>query len=159
MRKTVWVACALLLFTSAALAQRRVDTKWRCPKVSAIHSLAVGDAPNHNYTIIQGSCKSTASDANFQEDNSDYTEFQEMLNASVSVRGRMNVTMRNGDKVFYSYEGSFLTDITKPFSHRWTLVSGTGRYKSVRGNGTCSGIVHADGTGDMECVGTFSIGR
>ncbi|HEY1161390.1 MAG TPA: hypothetical protein VGE83_12205 [Terracidiphilus sp.] len=159
MRKMVWVAFALLLFASTALAQNRIDTKWRCPKPSEFHSVAVGDAPNHNYTIIQGSCKSTASDAGFPEDESDFTEFQEMLNASVSVHGRMNVTMTNGDKVYYSYEGSFSTDITKPFSQRWNLESGTGRYKFIKGNGACSGMVHADGTGDMECTGTFSIGK
>jgi hypothetical protein len=159
MRKTVWVAFALLLFASTAPAQNRVDTKWHCPKLSAFHTLAVGDAPNHSYTIIQGSCKSTASDARFPEDESDYTEFQEMLSASVSVHGRMNVTMKNGDKVYYSYEGSFSTDIAKPFSQRWKLESGTGRYKSISGNGTCSGMVHADGSGDMECVGMYSIGK
>ncbi len=159
MRKTVWVGYALLLLACSALAQNRVDTRWHCPKLASLHSLAVGDVPNHNYTIIQGSCKSTASYANFAEENSDYTEFQEMLNASVSVHGRMNVAMKNGDKVYYSYEGSFSADITKPFSQRWKIESGTGRYKSIKGNGTCSGMVHADGTGDMECVGTFSIGK
>ena len=159
MRKIAWVASVLLLFASTALAQERVDTRWRCLKPSTFHTVAVGDAPNHNYTIIQGSCKSTASEAGFMEDASGFTEFQEMLNESVSVHGRMNVTMKNGDKVYYSYEGVFSTDTTRPFTQRWNLESGTGRYKSIKGNGTCSGIVHADGTGDMECIGTLSIGK
>jgi len=159
MRQIVWVAYALLLFASSMLAQPRIDTKWHCPKVSAFHSLAVGDAPNHNYSILQGNCKSTASNANFPEDDSEYTEFQEIQGASVSVHGRMNVTMKGGDKVYYSYEGSFPTDTTRPFSQRWKLESGTGRYKSIKGNGTCSGLVHADGTADMGCMGTFSIGK
>ena len=159
MRTIVCVACALLLSASSALAQNRIDTKWRCQKPSSIHTLAVGDAPNHNFTIIQGNCKSTASGAHFPEDASDYTEFQEMLGSSVSVHGRMNVALKNGDRVHYSYEGSFPTDVTKPFSQRWKLESGTGRYKSIKGSGTCSGIVHADGTGEMECIGTYSIGE
>ncbi|MGD1107669.1 MAG: hypothetical protein ABR865_11545 [Terracidiphilus sp.] len=159
MREIVWVACSLLCFASPALAQIRVDTRWSCQKPSVFHSVAVGDAPNHNFTIIQGECKSTASAAEFPEDGTDYTEFQEMLNTSVKVRGRMNVTMKNGDRVYYSYEGSFSTDIAKPFSQRWRLEGGTGRYKSIKGTGTCSGLVHADGTGDMECIGTFSIVR
>jgi hypothetical protein len=155
----VWVLAALLLSASYALAQSRIDTKWHCPKLSASHTLAVGDTPNHNFTIIQGNCKSTASGAQFPEEESDYTEFQEMVGTSVNVHGRMNVTMRNGDRVYYSYEGSFSTDITKPFSQRWKLESGTGRYKSIKGNGTCSGTVHADGTGDMECIGMYSLGK
>jgi hypothetical protein len=159
MRKSVWVAFALFLFASTALAQNRVDTKWSCQKPSVFYTVAVGDAPNHTYTIFKVSCKSMVSDASFPEDNSDYTEFQEMQDGSVSVHGHMNVAMKNGDKVYYSFEGSFSTDTTKPFSQRWKLESGTGRYKSIKGNGTCSGMVHADGTGDMECIGTFSIGR
>jgi len=149
----------LLCLAFPALAQNRVDTRWFCQKPSVFYNVAVGDAPNHNFTIIQGSCKSTASAANFPEDESEYTEFQEMLNASVSVHGRLNVTMRDGDKVYYSYEGSFSTEITKPFTQRWKLEGGTGRYKYTKGTGTCSGLVHADGTGDMECIGTFSMVR
>jgi len=159
MRKTIWVVYALLLFASSAPAQNGVDTKWRCPSPSAVHTLAVGDAPNHNFTIIQGDCKSIASSAGFPEGESVYTEFQEMRSASVSVHGRMNVTMKNGDMVYYSYEGSFPTDITRPFSERWNLEGGTGRYRSVKGNGACTGKVYTDGSGEMECVGTFSISR
>ncbi len=159
MRRTVWVASALLLLASSALGQNRVHTKWRCPKPSALHTLAVGDAPNHNFTIIQGGCKSTASAALFPEDESEYTEFQEMRNVSVRAQGRMNVTMKNGDRVYYSYEGSFSTDTTKPFSQQWKFDGGTGSYKSIKGSGTWSGMVHADGTGEMECAGTCSIGK
>jgi hypothetical protein len=159
MRQIVWVASALLVFPSTGLAQNRVDTKWHCPRLLVVHSVAVGDVPNHNYTIIQGSCKATASEANFPETDSDYTEFQEMLNTSVRVHGHLNVTMKNGDRVYYSYEGSFSTDVTKPFSQRWKVEGGTGRYKYIDGSGTCSGLVHADGTGDMECIGRVSIGK
>jgi len=159
MRKTVWVVFAAFWFASAAMAQNKVDTKWRCPGPSASHTLAVGDVPNHNFTLIQGRCKSTASEKSFPEDESVYTEFQEMRGTSVYVHGRMNVTMKNGDRVFYSYEGSFPADVSQPFSQRWSLEGGGGSYKSVKGDGTCTGMVHADGTGDMQCTGNFSIGR
>jgi hypothetical protein len=159
MRQFVWVACSLLCFASATWAQNRVDTKWVCEKPSPFYTVAVGDAPNHTFTIFKVSCKSVTTDANFPEDKTDYTEFQEMQDGSVSVHGRMNVAMKNGDKVYYSFEGSFSTDTTKPFSQRWKLESGTGRFKSIGGSGTCSGMVHTDGTGDMECIGRFSIGK
>jgi hypothetical protein len=158
MRRTVWVAFILFTLAATAPGQNRVKTKWQCPHPSAIHTLAVGDAPNHNFTIIQGSCKSTATASEFPEGESVYTEFQEMRDARVSVHGRMNVTMKSGGMVYYSYEGSFPADIRKPFSQRWILESGTGRYKSIKGNGDCSGTVHPDGTGEMECTGTFSTG-
>jgi hypothetical protein len=159
MRKTIWVALVLFSFASIAPAQNRFNTKWRCSSPSAIHTVAVGDEPNHNFTIIQGNCKSTASAPDFPESECVYTEFQEMRSASVSVHGRMNVIMKNGDRVFYSYEGSFPADISKPFSQRFILEGGTGQYKSVKGSGSCSGMVQPDGTGDMECVGRFSLAR
>lgn len=147
----------MLLSASGAIAQNLVNTKWRCPKPSALHSLAVGDVPNHSFTIIQGNCKSTARNPHFMEEESTYTEFQEMMGTTVSVHGRMNVAMQDGDRVYYSYEGSFSTDIARPFKQQWKFESGTGRYKSIRGAGDCSGTVHSDGTGEMECIGTFSI--
>jgi hypothetical protein len=159
MKKIAWIAFVLLAFVSSLPAQNRVDTKWHCTKPSEFHRVAVGDAPNHNYTIIQGSCRSMASNAQFPEKECSYTEFQELQDAFVRVHGSMNATMENGDKVFYSYEGSFPADTTKPFSQRWKLVNGTGRYKSIMGNGICTGLVHADGTGDMECSGKYSTGK
>jgi hypothetical protein len=69
------------------------------------------------------------------------------------------VTMDNGDKVYYTFEGSASTDITKPYSNKWKILSGTGKYKGIKGSGTCSGKFNADGSLDDACTGTYSIGK
>ena len=159
MRKLLFVAFTLLVFASAVMAQNKVDTKWHCPKQSADHKFDVGDVPDHSYMILQGTCNATSSGSGFAEKTGNFTEFREMWKASTSWHGRFNVTMDNGDKVYYTYEGSGSNDIAKPVSNKWRMLSGTGKYKGIKGSGTCSGTRSADGSSDWGCTGTYSMGK
>ncbi len=159
MRKVLLVACALLVSGSAALAQNKVDTKWHCPKQSADHKFDVGDVPDHSYMILQGTCNATSSDSGYAEKTGGYTEFQEIWKASMNVHGRFNVTMGSGDMVYYTYAGSGPADIKKPVSNKWKIQSGTGKDKGIKGSGTCSLRFHDDGSTDVACTGTYSMGK
>jgi hypothetical protein len=141
------------------MAQNKVDTKWHCPKPPADHKFDVGDVPDHSYMILQGTCTATTSDSGFPEKSAAYTESQEIWKASLNAHGRLNVTMENGDKVYYTYEGSGSTDITKPASNKWKILRGAGKYKAINGSGNCSGKFSADGSADWECTGTYTIGK
>jgi hypothetical protein len=156
MRKLLLIALSLLVSGSFAMAQSKVDTKWHCEKPAADHKFDVGDVPDHTYWIGQGTCNATSSDSGFKEKSAQYTEFQEVWKASYNNHGRFNVTTDSGDKVYYTYEGSAPTDIAKPASNKWKIVSGTGKYKSIKGSGTCSGNRGADAS-DWACTGTYSI--
>jgi hypothetical protein len=159
MRKSVLVVCSVLLFGSALLAQNKLDTKWNCSKPAAEHKIDVGDMADHAYVIAQGTCSATASDSGFDEKSGAYTEFRDMKKAGLSNHGRMIVTMGNGDKVYYNYSGSAPSDIKKPASNKWTIESGTGKYKGIKGSGSCSGMAHEDGSGDWHCTGTHTLGK
>ena len=159
MRKLLFFAFSLLVFGSAAMAQSKVDTKWHCPKQSADHKFDVGDVPDHSYMILQGACNATSSDSGFAEKTGGFTEFREIWKASFIWHGRFNVTVDNGDMVYYTYEGSGSTDIKKPVSEKWKIHSGTGKYKGIKGSGTCSGTLHDDGSSDWACTGTYSMGK
>ena len=158
-RKLLFVACSLLVFGSLTMAQGKVDTKFHCPKESVSHKLDVGDVPGHSYMILQGTCNVTSSDRSFPEKTGVYTEFLEAWKTSFNFHGRWNITMDNGDKVYYTYEGSAPTDMTKPLSWKWKILSGTGKYKGIKGSGTISGKYNADGSFDGECTGTYSISK
>lgn len=158
MRKLVLVALSVLVSGSVAMAQNKVDTKWHCPKQPET-TLDVGDVAGHSYAIMQGTCNATASDTGFAEKTGAYTEFQERWKASYTNHGRFNVTMDNGDKVFYTYQGSAPADITKPAANTWKILSGTGTHKGIKGSGSCSGTRSADGSSDWTCTGTFSVGK
>ena len=159
MRKLLLVVFSLLLFATAAMAQGKIDTKWHCLKPATEHKLDVGDMPDHTYSIAQGTCSATASDSGFAEKSGAYTEFDEMWKASMTGHGRYNVTMDNGDKLYYTYETSGPTEPGKPVSNKWKINSGTGKYKGIKASGTCSGKRSADGSSDWACTGTYSTGK
>lgn len=148
------IACSFAL-GKPAFGQQKIDTKWHCPNVSASHELQVGDAPDHSYAILQGTC-SAVSNSGLQEKTAAYTEFVESWKESNKFFGRWNVTLQNGDKIFYSYEGTEQTGTSKPITDRWEISGGTGKYKNLKGSGTCTGQVHDDGSSDWECVGGYS---
>jgi len=77
-RIPLFVACSLLVFGSAAMAQNKLNTKWHCPKPSTEYKLDVGDVPGHSYMIAQGTCNATASDSSFAVKTDDVTEFREI---------------------------------------------------------------------------------
>ena len=158
MRRLLLVALLLLVSGSIAMAQNKIDTKWHCPKPTADNKFDVGDVPEHIYWIGQGACSATSSDDAFKEKSAEYTEFQERWKASYNNHGRFNVTLVNGDKVYYTYEGSAPTDIAKPATNKFKILSGTGKHKGIKGSGACSGSRTADGS-DWTCSGTYSIGK
>jgi len=156
MRKLMLVVLCLLGFASVAMAQNKIETKWHCSKAAAAHKFDVGDMPDHSYQIAQGTCTATSSGSG--EKSGAYTEFQELWKASFTNHGRFNVTMDNGDMVYYTYEGSGSTDIKKPASNKWKIVNGSGKQKGIKGSGTCSGKQNEDGSSDWACTGTSSMG-
>lgn len=158
MRKFLFVVCSLALFTCAALAQGKIDTKWHCSKPATEYKLDVGDTPDHAYSIIQGTCSATPGN-DFAEKSGAYTEFDELWKASMSGHGRFNVTMENGDKVYYTYETSGPLEPGKPVSNKWKINSGTGKYKGIKGSGTCSGKRSTDESSDWACTGSYSTGK
>jgi hypothetical protein len=156
MRKVFVVAICLMLFASLAVAQSKLETKWHCGKPPAEQKFGVGDVAGHSYAIMQGTCNATSS--NIGEKMGAYTEFQERWIASYTNHGRFNVTMDNGDKTYYTYEGTGNPE-KKAASNKWKIVSGTGKHKSTKGSGTCSGTLLDDGGSDWACTGTLSMGK
>jgi len=159
MRKLMSIAACALMFAAAAMAQNKVATKWHCAKPTGEQKFDVGDMADHSYVIAQGNCSATSSDSGFAEKSGMYTEFQETWKASLKNHGRYNVTMENGDMVYYTYEGSAPADMKKPASNKWNIVSGTGKSKGIKGSGTCSGMRNDDGSSDWTCTGTLMMGK
>lgn len=158
MRKLLVFGFSLVVSASVTMAQNKVHTNWHCEKPAAENKFDVGDMPDHMYWIGQGTCSAISSEGAFAEKSGQYTEFRDVRKAAFSNHGRFNVTADNGDKIYYTYEGTGSTDVTKPASNKWKIVSGTGKYKGVKGSGACSGKPSADGSGDWDCTGTYTMG-
>ena len=153
MRKIVLAAFCLLLFGSAVMGQK-IDTKWHCSKPAENPMLKVGDVPDHSYALSQGTCDASSSGSG--EKSGAWTEFDEGWKASYANHGRFNVTMDNGDMVYYTYEMSGAPD-DKKLSNKWKIVNGSGKHKGIKGSGTCSGTRNDDGSSDWGCSGTTSM--
>ena len=154
MRKRLFVAFCLVVFGSAAMAEK-VATKWHCVAPKATHKLDVGDEPDHSYVITQGICMATASSSG--EKSGAYTEFQELRKESFTNQGLSPTITTSARLTSITYNGSGSTDITKPVTNQWKIVGGTGKHKSMKGSGSCAGTRHADGSSDWACVGTYSM--
>jgi hypothetical protein len=154
MRKLVLVAFCLLLAGSVAMAQV-METKWHCSKSGENPTLEVGDMPGHTYGLAHGTCDATSSKGG--EKSGAWTEFEETWKASYTLHGRFNVTMDNGDMVYYTYERMGKPS-EKKLINRWKIVSGTGKHRGIRGSGSCTGTWNDDGTADFQCTGTNSMG-
>jgi hypothetical protein len=155
MRKLLLVAVALLAFGSFTLAEK-VEAKWHCPKPTAEQKMDVGDVPDHVYWIGQGACTATG-EGTLKEKTGQFTEFHDAWKATYNFHGRFNTTTASGDKVFYTYEGSSSTDMSKPETNKWKIVGGTGKYKDAKGSGGCSGKPAGDAF-DWACTGTVTPG-
>lgn len=67
----------------------------------------------------------------------------------------MIVTMANGDKTYYVYEGGGDT-AKKSASIKWKIAGGTGKYKATKASGSCMGSFNDDGTSDFVCTGIIA---
>ena len=131
-------------------------SQWHCPAQTVNHSLDVGDVPDHSYVISQGTCSLSSKEGSLPEKTATFTEFDETWKESYKFHGRANVTLENGDKVFYSYEG-IANDASKPPAENWKIAGGTGKYKDIKGSGSCAGKNNSDGSSDWSCTGTYSL--
>lgn len=162
MRNCLLVVCSWLLCAALSAAQGKISAQWKCDKPAEQHSVAVPDGEGHNYSIAQGKCtpeKSSAGDMKEQEGT--YTEFGDMMGKANHNHGMFVVTLANGSKVFYRYHGTQSVKDGRVGSgtNAWTIAGGTGKSKTVKGEGSCKGKGNADGSSTWECNGSYSAGK
>jgi len=149
MRKPVFVGCLVCLCATFALAQGRVENGWACEKPAKAHSIEVGDQPNHAYAIEQIKCTSTRGElAGVREKEGTGTEFAEVTGNSSKGHAIWVETMTNGDKIYVTYQPTITLKGGQMQSgaDKWQFTGGTGKFKGIKGSGTCTGTGGADGS-------------
>jgi hypothetical protein len=68
-------------------------------------------------------------------------------------------TMDNGDKTTASYVGTMQMnkDGSGTFKGTWKFVSGTGKFKGLKGSGTYTGTAAADGSASGDIEGEYTL--
>jgi hypothetical protein len=161
MKKLWFVLCLVCLFASVAMADN-LASQWKCAKASEAHSIAVGDQPNHSYTISKTTCTSIKGEVGgVREKEGVGTQFNESSGDTTQWHGAFIVTLANGDSLHYAYsnKGAGVTKNGQFVSggNKWSVVGGTGKFSAAKGEGTCQGTGTADGGATWDCTGTVTV--
>jgi hypothetical protein len=168
MRKLLWTAALAVLamvgmvsmLDAQAGVAGKVDTQWKCTAPNPMHALPVGDAPDHAYVVEQSKCTAAKGEVGgVKEKDGVGTEFAEVTGNTAKGHGIFVATLASGDKIVYSYTFTGVSKDNKfvSGSNKWTMTSGTGKFKGVTGSGTCTAKGAGDGSGTYDCVGTYTM--
>ena len=158
-----FLATVLLVFVVAAsgMAQTKMSGSGTCGKADVEHSIAVPDSPGQTFAIMQGKCTwSKPWEIEGQATTGGATTiFAHTIGNTVHQSEVYVDTFASGDKVFYSYSetGTLKNNVPQPSKGKWTITSGTGKLKGIKGSGTCSITPAADGSVAFECAGEYTM--
>lgn len=160
MSKSVLIVVLVCLCATLAVAQGKVENGWACGKPTMANSIDVGDKPGHAYAIEQVKCTSTKGEIEgVKEQEGMGTEFAEVTGNSTKGHAVWVETMANGDKIYATYQPTItLKDgMMQSGSDKWQFTGGTGKFKGLKGSGTCKGTGSADGSSTWTCSGTYTL--
>jgi hypothetical protein len=150
--KILFATTCLLVVSSAALAQDKIEGKWHC-KPTGQQKYDVGDQPDHIFGIAKGTCDATGNSLN--EKSGAWTETSEVTKTTAISHGRFIATTDSGDKIFYTYEVTSSL-AKKTGTNKLRITSGTGKYKGIKGSVSCDGTFDDDRNSDWNCTGTYT---
>jgi hypothetical protein len=162
MRKLLLLGGCLLLLASVSLAKDKLVSQWSCGKPSEAHSIDVGDAANHTYAVTKTTCTASKGEVGGVKDKEGVgTQFNEGMGDTTTWHGVFVTTSENGDKITYAYssvgKGMLKDGQLQSGNNKWSMVGGTGKFASAKGEGTCTGKGNADGTVTWDCTGTYTL--
>ncbi|MFQ5662724.1 MAG: hypothetical protein ACE5HL_02710 [Terriglobia bacterium] len=153
------VVSVLLALPTVTGAKTRISGTARCGRPNTQATVEVGDRPNHSFMVSQAKCRWVKpwEIEGIQNKKGVATAHDEIRGNSSRTRGFYVDTMANGDKVHYRYEGTATLKKGVPQSGEteWRIIRGTGKFKGIKGQGTCRGKAGADGSMTWECAGAY----
>jgi hypothetical protein len=161
MRKMFFAVLALLVMTIQAGAQTKISGKSHCAKPDPNYAIEVGDRPGHSLALNKTACNWTTpvEIEGLQSKDGMDTSTVEISGAKMTESGYDVTTMANGDKFAVRFQGTIAAgkDGTATIAGKWSFASGTGKLKGIKGSGTYKGTGMADGSGDIDVEGEYTI--
>jgi uncharacterized protein affecting Mg2+/Co2+ transport len=158
-----FLVMALLVFVvaSSGQAQTKMSGSGTCGKPDVEHAIPVPDSPGHSYAISQSKCTwSKPWEIKGQATKGGVATVFAHTSGNTVRQSEVYVdTLANGDKVFYGYEqtATLKNNVPQPTKGKWTITSGTGKVKGIKGSGTCLVTPAADGSAKFECEGEYTL--
>lgn len=157
----VMITLFLLAFASAAGAQTKISGTATCSKPDPLHSIEVGDRPNHVLSISKTSCTWTKPmEIAGSESKDGFSVGSEDASATkAQVSGYHTSNMASGDKFYVRYRGTDTVKDGAPQSSEgtWNFAGGSGKLKGIKGKGTYKGSPNPDGTMTYEVEGEYEL--
>jgi nitrous oxidase accessory protein NosD len=161
MRKTGLLWLGVLLVAIPASAQTKIAGKAHCAKPDPDQSVEVGDKTGHMLYLHKAECTWDGSQeiAGLKTKSGVDVETGEISGSTLRGSGYHTATMDNGDKYVVRFSGAatMANDNTGTIEGKWSFVSGTGKLKGIKGSGTYKGRANADGTGDVDVEGDYTV--
>ncbi len=159
--RTLGAIVCVFLWAGLSHAQFKWSGSGQCAKPEPDYTIEVGDHPGHAFNIQKSTCSWSTQTAieGLQHQGGSATAFNDISQNKSRYHGIYLDTLSNGDKVTYRYEGAGTVKDGKlaSFEEKWTLLSGTGKLKGAKAQGTCKGSGNADGSSHVECQGEFHL--
>jgi hypothetical protein len=161
MRYKILCTCALLaVVVSVSSAQTKHTFSGKCGKPENPQSIPAGDKDGHVFVVQQGKCETDKGEiGGAKSKDGAFSEHGEVVGNHSKVSGVYVETYDNGDKIFYSYQGTATTKDGAFVSgnNTWRMTNGTGKMKGIKGTGGCK-LTPADGGGlNYACTGEYTL--
>ncbi len=152
---TLLLGIISLLVPIPVFARANIDTKWHCPADWKEHKFNVGDTPDHQFVISQGTCNAIATTKAVAEKEAKFIDFFDVSNNGTKAQGYFISTLDGGDAIYYHHEFNSAKPLSEITAYKFKIVGGTGKYKDAKGSATCIGVVNKDNSADWSCKGTL----
>jgi len=155
--RTCFLALGLTLVGAQVLAaQTKLSGAGTCAKPDVTHTIAIGDRPNHSFTISQTTCRWTKpfNIGGLRSKGGQGVQSDELTDSTSQFHGYYLDTMSDGDRAYYRYVG---TGTPQGALWNWLFVGGTGRLRGLRGSGSCRSKTIAGGVSAWECTGSYQL--
>jgi len=122
--------------------------------------VAVTDQPNHSFMVGRAQCTWTKFEvAGVPYKDGISTDLDEITGDKTSFHGYHVATAANGDMAVSKYQGTGMLKDGKPLGGQgtWTLTSGTGKFKGIKGKGTFKGTANPDGSMTYQVEGEYQL--
>jgi hypothetical protein len=161
MKYKILCACAVFAFAVAVTpAQTKETSAGKCAKPEVMQAVPAGDKDGHAFMVQSGKCATTSTVEGVKSKEGAFAEHDEATATHSKGGGIYVETFDNGDKITYSYTsmGTTKDNMLVTGSNAYTVLSGTGKFKGMKGSGTCTTKGTPDGGLEYSCKGTYTMG-
>jgi len=153
------VSLATFALAASLFAQTKITGTASC-KADPMTPVEVGDTAGHALAGQKATCTWTGLEmAGSPAKDGVSVASAEIRGNNSTSRGYHSGTLASGDKWTCSFQGKGVSKDGKPVSDSgtWTMTSGTGKLKGIKGKGTFKGTPNADGTMSYAIEGEYSV--